>query len=1064
MVQDKEREIRLQFLEEATEYLNTLESAVLGLADSRIDNQKMDAALRAAHSIKGGAAMMGYEALSHLAHRLEDSFKVLKTQRNSLEIDANLESVLLAGVDCLQQVVDSDRSGVGVDEYWIEQHANPIFERLQNSLGTPQEEDASTLLAPEEGQDIVPLLFETEVEGCLQRLESVLADPNLPCLLEEVTIMAQELGGLGEMLQLPAFVSLCESINQYLEVAPERYEEIARLALQAWRRSQALVLIGQLSSLPNQLEVPNFTLPANYPASYSLETEEVATAWSEQEVSATWPDAESLAAWPEPEVAAEIDFLESEVEQKQLSPNDNELLIEAISSTVADLEPATDDTVAVSSATTSISSDVSSLDFRVAERKAEPIPAARKTDNQENTVRVPIKQLEQLNDLFGELTLERNGINLHLERLRNLLSLLTNRVRTLERANTRLRTAYDKVATQAATAPASLVPSIATGTQEAVTNGDPRSSFPDAISYLGGYGTTLAFMLRNKKRSTEGGDSSLSNEHEQNDRLNSISSRFDLLEMDRYNDLNLLSQEVMETIVQIQEVTTDIELSLEDTEKTSKDLNRTAKQMQNSLTQARMRPLSDIVGRFPRALRDLCLEYGKNVELKVYGSETLIERTILEALSAPLMHLLRNAFDHGIEDPALRKALGKSEQGLIEIRAFTRGNQTMIVMSDDGGGIDLGKIRGRAERMGLDPILLAAASEQELLTLIFEPGFSTADQVTSLSGRGVGLDVVRANLKQIRGDIKVDTQPGLGTTFTLTLPFTLSVASIMLVEIHGVQLAFPTDAIEEMVLLNPEQICTTANKEVLNWQGYMVPLVRLGNWLHFNCPHKVIDTEIMPLVSVPTVLMTSQGNQLVGILIDRSWGKQEVAIRQVEGAIPLPPGFSGCTILGDGRVVPLVNPPELLHWVASSAQSYTSASLEPVDNLPLPALQPSHKDTILVVDDSINVRRFLALMLEKAGYQVEQAKDGQEALEKLLNGLQVQAVICDIEMPRLDGYGFLARVKSDPAFSQLPIAMLTSRSGDKHRHLAMTLGATAYFSKPYNEQELLKTLKEVIGH
>ena len=240
-------------------------------------------------------------------------------------------------------------------------------------------------------------------------------------------------------------------------------------------------------------------------------------------------------------------------------------------------------------------------------------------------------------------------------------------------------------------------------------------------------------------------------------------------------------------------------------------------------------------------------------------------------------------------------------------------------------------------------------------------------------------------------------------------------------------------------------------------------------------------SEGVPSISEPTVLMISQGDHLQGLQVDRCWGEQEVAIRQVEEPLVMPPGFSSCTILGDGKVVPLVDVSELLRWIAScdgeagrgsvqqtsstlySQPSYSrSEGTASWDNPPALVIPTSQKDTILVVDDSINVRRFLALALEKAGYLVEQAKDGQDAVEKLLSGLLVGAVICDIEMPRLDGYGFLARIKSDPTFRDLPIAMLTSRSGDKHRQLAMTLGATAYFSKPYNERQLLRTLKQLI--
>ncbi|NEQ27970.1 MAG: response regulator, partial [Microcoleus sp. SIO2G3] len=353
---------------------------------------------------------------------------------------------------------------------------------------------------------------------------------------------------------------------------------------------------------------------------------------------------------------------------------------------------------------------------------------------------------------------------------------------------------------------------------------------------------------------------------------------------------------------------------------------------------------------------------------------------------------------------------------------------------------------------------------EELLSLIFEPGFSTKEQVTELSGRGVGMDVVRSNLRQVRGEITVDTQAGQGTTFTISVPFTLSVARVLLAESSGMLLAFPTDVVEEMSVLESDRLVPTANGEAIGWQGGLVQLVRLGQWLRFNCPRQVEGLDTPPVISVPTVLMVNQGGQMVALQVDRCWGEQEVAIRRVEGNLPMPPGFSNCTILGDGRVVPLVNMPDLLHWLATAPAP--TAPMLPIAAPMLLSIGPAsigRKPTILVVDDSINVRRLLALTLEKAGYEVAQAKDGEDALEKLSAGLPIQAVICDIEMPRLDGYGFLARAKANPAFEHIPIAMLTSRSSDKHRQLAMSLGATAYFSKPYNEQTLLQTLERLVG-
>jgi chemosensory pili system protein ChpA (sensor histidine kinase/response regulator) len=1135
MSQDKEREIQLQFLEEAQEYLDTIESVLLDLASSHIDAQKMDAVLRAAHSVKGGAGMMGYGTLSQLAHRLEDSFKVLKAQRNSIIIDAELESLLLGGMDRLRQVLTLNRQGADVDLEWLATVGNPVFEKLHERLGDPVADDASTMLGAEDGTNVAALLFETEVEGCLNRLEAVLADPQAPCLEEELSIMAQELGGLGEMLQLEAFTQLCESILQHLETAPERLRETAGLALTAWRRSQALVLVGQVNSLPTSIDGTtgagtSVTQPAQGP---TVEEVPAQALWTVEE---TWPDDEVAAAFDtrvRQESLSGPEVIDSESRDENVAFLETSPIIKEVPAErlYAALGNATDEVVAAEFDTSkptvaprqpevtiplgrdtgasvrkvarteptkrsreegvaspSKSASLSTPEERAAlqeqgahelwrEVKADatggtqPLPSAgaskARADSQENTVRIPVRQLDRLNDLFGELTIERNGLGLQLGRLRNLLETLSRRVSTLERSNKSLRTAYDKVATGSA------VPTVGLGDWGHRTlNWGSGNRGP----LTGDKGKESGDRRQNPDRTRSHPQTPIPN---LGDSELSINSRFDVLEMDRYSDLHLLSQEVMETIVQIQEVTSDIGLSLEDTDQTARELNQTAKQLQTNLTRVRMRPLSELVGRFSRALRDLSLQYGKLVELKVSGSGTLIDRSILEALSDPLMHLVRNAFDHGIEDPATRTAQGKPPQGVIEIKAAHRGNQTIITVSDDGNGINLNKIRTKAEAMGLDAGLLAAASEDELLSLIFEPGFSTADKVTDLSGRGVGMDVVRNNLTSIRGDIRVDTQANRGTTFTLTVPFTLSVARVLLVESNGMLLAFPTDVIEEMLLLKAEQVLTTPGSEVLNWEEEMVPLTRLSSWLTFYCPRRVMTLEGTPSISEPTILMVSHGEELVGLIVERCWGEREVAIRQVEGPLVMPAGMSSCTILGDGKVVPLVDATSLLRWIASSgigepkttkpldptgegADSVMSRVAAPYDNPPELSIPHSRKDTILVVDDSINVRRFLALALEKAGYLVEQAKDGQDAVEKLLGGLVVSAVICDIEMPRLDGYGFLARIKSDPVYERLPIAMLTSRSGDKHRQLAMTLGAAAYFSKPYNERELLRTMRQII--
>ncbi|BAB73860.1 hybrid sensor histidine kinase/response regulator [Anabaena sp. FACHB-709] len=967
MSKDKELEIQMQFLEEATDYINTLEGVLLEIDTShRIDLEKINGALRAAHSIKGGAAMMGFRALSDLSHRLEDAFKVLKTRKNSLEIDTQLQSLLLSAVDWLRQILQLLGEGNAVEDDWLATFCHPVFDELRDRLGDPTPEDAATMLSPEEGQDIIPLLFESEIEGCLQRLESVLVDQNQPCLQEEVAIMAAELGGLGEMLQLPAFTQLCESIKYHIENSNGNVSEIAQLALQTWRRSQALVLTNQRDKLPTELQFGELVhIPVHTPSLPQFEADKPS------------------------ETSIESDFIPEDLTVSEKN-NHNPLSV-----------------INFPEILTEFAKENTTTDYTLLANKDREHP--------ENTVRVPSKQLEEINDLFGELIVQRNGLNSQIERLRKLVRNLNQRVHTLERENQELRTIQERKTTKD------------------LVNAHHGAEYPQTQD---------------------------------------PESEFDALEMDRYNELNLRSQTVVETIVQVQEVTTDIQLSVDDTDHVARKLNKTSKQLQTKLNHIRMRPMSDLVERFPRAIRDLNVEYSKNVQLKITGGNTLIERSILEALNEPLMHLLRNAFDHGIEESATRQALGKPEQGLIEITATHRSNRTIITMRDDGRGISLDKIRTRAQGMGIDETLLANATDEELLSLIFEPGFTTSEQVTALSGRGVGMDVVRNNLKLVRGDITVDTELGVGTTFTLSVPFTLSIARVLLIETNKMLLAFPTDVVSEISLLQNEQVFPMAGNEVLNWQGTMLPLIRLGRHLEFNCPrYDSPELETPPAINAHSVLIVKGNNQPVAILVDRCWGEQEVAIRQVEGNIPLPQGFSNCTILGDGRVVALVNTNELLYKIATNQHptknlQSSSATLKTpflfFDSAKLPAPPTQNKGTILIIDDSINVRRFLALTLEKGGYQVEQAKDGEDAWEKLESGLKVKAVICDIEMPRLDGYGFLDRINSNLETKNIPVAMLTSRSSNKHRQLAMQLGARAYFSKPYNEQELLGTLEELI--
>ena len=1138
-MEDKEKEIRRQFLDEAGEYLDTLESALLGVSSRGVNSHEINGALRAAHSIKGGAALMGYELTSELAHRLEDSLKVLKIQRAD-GVKPEVEGHLLSGVDAIRQIVERDRLEHPAEGTWIDDAVLPIFDWLHETLGEPSAEDASSIMDAEEGQNVMPLIFQTEVESALERLE-MLIDERPNDLQEEIVVMAQEMGGLGEMLDLPPFIQLCQSVEQQAQLATSyaQVQAIAQKTLQTWRRAQALVLTNNVDSMPNRLDgvdagmiaiefdgEENNALVSDIFAGLGeednalvndvfaglgeengalvsdifagLDTESAAD-WDAAEATDTIPAAESEFdegefvesefvedEFVEDEFAegiavaedshetleqenrnnlstennfAEDSFVEPEeqagIEQASIKPEEQAAEEQAAGFSEASEEDFAADEFALTNETSdepdafagifddleqhpnnihtepkavippvaTESNGSAGTAFRFSEA---PKAQAEAPDLGDNTVRVSVRKLNELNDYFGELTIERNRLEAEVKRMRVLVKDLGRKLRSLDEINDDVRDLYEQ----------------------------PSIDSPNAQPLLSG--TAIA-------------DDSLPNTYTSDPKFR---QDFDTLEFDRYNDSHLPFRQIVESVVRLQEVADDIELSVDKTEQTTRVIHRTARHLQRNLNQLRMRPLSDITNRFPRALREMELAHGKSVTLKLEGESLLVDRNILESLNDPLMHIVRNAFDHGIETPEKREAKGKAPTGTIAIAAFNRNNRTVITVSDDGSGIPLGKIRDRAISMGLDADLLQAASEAELLSLIFEPGFSTSDQVTSLSGRGVGMDVVRNNLTQIRGDINVETKAGKGTTFTLSVPYTLSVTRVMLAEGNRMPIAIPTDFVEEVTVIEPTDCFEKDGKTFFTFKGKPIRLIQLANWLAFNCPRQFDSIEEVPTIDSASVLLFRTGEQRVGIEIDRSWGEREVAVRRVEGPIALPSGFSNCTILGDGKVIPLLSLPDFARWVMnceasglSSAKALYSnpvvqGALDPMSLQAVPDQELNRSAKFLVIDDSVNVRRLLALTLEKAGYDVEQARDGEDAFDKLDSGLVVDSIVCDVEMPHMDGYSFLSKLRSRPDYADIPVTMLTSRSGEKHRRLAMNLGATAYFSKPYQERVLLQQLKD----
>ncbi len=1017
MTLDKEQQARLTFLSEAETYFSEIETVLLGLkiADDRAS--QIDIAMRAAHSVKGTAGMMGFDVLAQVAHNLEDSFKILRARQ--LAVDTHLETLLLQGVDCLRTARQHYHDQQPIAPHWLTNHADPIFVQLKKRLGDLTPEDEARLLSEENDTNLDVVIFTTSVEDTLEELGQKLPELEGEPLRQAMIDTARQMAEFGLMAQLDPFVSLCETVQKQCAFAqPDTISEIAQQAMKAWQRSHSLVLLGRTERLPTQLKPLKETPHEKLGDSAELPLPELlAEPALEQQGNDIDYLQDQLATLEIPEDLPADDLGEL-VETPLDEPVDLKILqaqFAALPLELETVEPAElthggvpetlEEEPSGAASETIIAQDAIPL-VPLREPPQPSVPSTQKT----STVRLSVDQLKQINSTFETLIVNRNEVNLKLEQLQAFSVLMQERMVALASFNKELRHWYDRASTEGAV----------------VAGGSMANAAGDGTRVNGASQNGMGWAV-------------------------AAPEELDALEFDRYSQLHLLTQEHMETIVKLEEVSRDIELGLNEMGQAVSGLNYTSRTLKNRITQTQMRPFEEIVGRFPRVVRDWSVQYGKPVELKLEGATTLVEQFALDQLSDPLMHLLRNAFDHGIETPESRRLRQKPAVGTITLRAVNRGNRVVITVSDDGGGINLERIRDRIRQYNLPAQQVDAMGQQELLSFIFEPGFSTSGQVTELSGRGFGMDVVRTNLKEVQGDIQVLTESGKGTTFTITIPLSLSILRVMLLERNGSIFALPVDAVQEVIQTPAMEMPEPS----MVWKGEDIPLVRLEE--HWAMESRPLAMSGQPLINCPMIVVVGEDRSSYGLTIDRFWQEQEVAIRPVASPIPLPPGFGGVTVLGDGRVVPLIEPIQLVEWIVAGPEREPAQSAVPAIS------SRSNTAKILVVDDSIHARRYMATTLERSGYLVEQAKDGREALDKLVGGLTVDAMICDIEMPRLDGYGVLEELREQPAYEELPILMLTSRSSEKHRKLAMNLGATAYFSKPYNEQELLTKLKQLIG-
>ncbi len=517
--------------------------------------------------------------------------------------------------------------------------------------------------------------------------------------------------------------------------------------------------------------------------------------------------------------------------------------------------------------------------------------------------------------------------------------------------------------------------------------------------------------------------------------------KFDPLEFDRFTRLQELTRMMAESVNDVEAFHESLSRTVDSAVEDLAAQSRMTRDLQRDLMRVRMVPFANLAERLFRIARQTAKELEKRVNLDIRGGSVEIDRSVLEQMAAPFEHLLRNAIVHGIEARAARADAGKPETGEVLVQVSQHGNEVAIVFSDDGAGLDLERIRAKARDLGLlGPGQVV--NDQEAAELIFEPGFSTADTLTELAGRGVGMDVVRSEAQALGGRVLVSTEPGKGTRFAIHLPLTLAVAQVVLVASGGRTHALPATLVEQVLQVRDSELGAAQAAGAIAVAGQ---------------PHALHSLAVLlgegkggALQRLNPVLVVHGAGGRIALRVDEVLGNREVVVKNIGPQLSRVPGIAGATVLGTGEIVLILDPVALAQRPAAQAADIVEEA------------QPEQKPAIMVVDDSITVRRVTQRLLEREGYRVMLAKDGVDALEQIEES-RPDLMLVDIEMPRMDGFDLTRELRSREATRGIPIIMITSRTADKHRNVALGLGVNAYFGKPYQEPVLLAAIESLLN-
>ena len=1064
---DFQEELFGYFLTEAPELLGIIEETLLSLIEEKTVD-KVHILMRSAHTLKGSAASVGQETIKTIAHHLEDVFQSLYP--DELEIDPELGNLLLEGYECLRTPLSALITNLPYDDHAILEKTATIFAQLQIKLGDFFGREAPLPTSEELGFDVVGSIFQDSIVQDLEALEAAIATQESQEIEQVLRSQIDFFLDLGTSYELPGLVNISQTLLSAINNHGESIPEIATIALDNFQQARRDILEGDREQggkvsmeLQSWVNTKNLSLEPEedlactsiiYPEEIELEEFHLESEFNSGELTL-----DTHQEYLEDEAKLEIEEISlteelvTEVEHQEEDVNIIPFPAETESIEVVRAEPHQPTSILekiIQSITVKIhpgNNAESSKNLKV----ATPPKNKQTFHSPSPTIRVALEQLDRLNHTVGELFIKENQKNLQQNRLQLLVRETFQEFYDCQQKLFKVSNWSEKQRRNYR--------------RRQRRNRHNQKLVPDNFNFN-------RLLTEDRERVQE-----------------ITESRFDPLEMDVYSDLDIMLRSLTENMMQLRGKIEAIDGILQQSQLDLTKGKQLLDRAQEELLQARMVPLGTVLNRFSNHLQQMVATHKKPAQLKIIGAEVTIDKAIAEKLCEPLLHLVRNAYDHGIEAPEIRQQRQKPDTGAITIHAYNQGSRTVIKITDDGNGINWEHALNKAiDKQLLDSSQVTNITENQLADILFQPGFSTAPTVTDLSGRGVGLDLVKNQIEAIDGSISVRSEQHQGTSFILKLPLNLTTSRLILCQNKGIIYGFLSTEVERVLSPLPEEIqyqpsmTETSSKSFWHYhQGEikeLIPILPLEELVNYQYPlvfqnNSLIDTGNKKRYQKrhnPLLLIQAEGKK-VCLEVDKILAEQELVIKSLKSLATLPSYIQGYSVLGDSKLALVINPLELLTYGYNTQifkSDQQSLNLNFPDKIFIPEnFTPgsSYKNSqILVVEDSIVQRQCLVLTLEKAGYQVIQAGNGQEAIEKLNLHPEINLAICDIEMPVMNGFELLSYCQQNSQISHISFVMLTTRSGQKHRQLALSLGARAYLTKPTSDRQLIDVIFETLSN